>query len=149
MAEPPPALAVMNFEDDLKAALGAPDAARWQFERGADLELWVTVSPTGHPADSFIARLFWLDYPGTVPPSVKFVAADSGRLDDPKAWPTANGFRPGSFDICANWTAEGFGLHPEWAGTEHRWDGRGNIILKTTRTLQNELDTSYGGRFNG
>jgi hypothetical protein len=151
MADPAKAksLAVMNFEDDLKAASEAPDAARWKFERRADLELWVTVSPLSAPTETFVARLLWLDYPGAYPPSVKFVEPATGQLNAPKAWPTASGFRPPSLDICANWTAEGFKLHPEWATTQHRWIARGNIILKTMRTLQGELDTSYGGRFYG
>ena len=139
----------MNFEDDLKAASETTDAARWSFDRRGDLELWATVSPASHPSDRFIARLYWPDYPGDRPPSVKFVDPSTGRLDVPKAWPTANGFRPASLDICANWTAEGFTIHPEWGQTEHRWTSRGNIILKVMRILQGELDTSYGGRFNG
>src|SRR5579864_5865846 len=62
----PPSLAVMNFEDDLKSAMNAPDAARWKFERKGPLELWVTVSPGGHFGDIYVARLLWLDYPGTL-----------------------------------------------------------------------------------
>jgi hypothetical protein len=139
----------MNFDDDLTAASDTPDAAGWKFDRRDDLELWVTLSPAGHAADSYVARLYWRDYPGNVPPSVKFVDAATGRLDVKKAWPKANGFRPASLDICANWTAEGFALHPEWARTEHRWRSTGNVILKVMRVLQNELDTSYTGRFDG
>lgn len=151
MGDPVPAksLAVMNFEDDLKAMSETPDAVRWSFERRGDLELWATVSPLVAPAEHFVCRLLWLEYPGAWPPSVKFVDPASGRLDLPKAWPIANGFRPTCLDICANWTAEGFKTHPEWATTEHRWIGRGNIILKTMRILQAELDASCGGRFNG
>jgi len=144
-----PSLAMMNFDDDLLAASGAPDAARWTFERRGDLEVWVTVSPLGHPADLYVVRLFWRDYPGGLPPSVKFVDPATDRLDVAKAWPKANGFRPASFDICANWTAEGFALHPEWTRTEHRWRATGNMILKVARILQTELDTSYTGRFDG
>lgn len=144
----PASLAVLNFEDDLKAASEASDAARWRFERRADLEVWITVSPAGHDADLYIARLFWLNYPGDKPPSVKFVDPETGRLDMAKAWPMANGFRPASYDICANWTAEGFAVHPEWASTENRWNAAGNNILKVTRILQQELDNSYTGRFN-
>ncbi len=150
MAEParPPSFAVMNFEDDLKAAAEVPDAVRWRFERRGELEVWVTVSPASAPTELFVARLLWRDYPGELPPSVKFVDPANGRLDMPKAWPKANGFRPTSLDICANWTAEGFGVHPEWARTEHRWASVGNVILKVVRILQNELDVSYAGRFN-
>jgi hypothetical protein len=142
-------LAILNFEDDLKAASDAPGAGRWKFEQRGNLELRVTIAPDGHEADVYIARLFWLDYPGDRPPSVKFVDPDTGRLDVAKAWPIANGFRPGSYDICANWTAEGFVTHPEWASSNNRWNGAGNIILRVTRILQQELDNSYSGRFNG
>jgi hypothetical protein len=142
-------LAVLNFEDDLKAASEARDAARWKFDRRGDLELWVAVSPVGSEADVFIARLLWLDYPGDRPPSVKFVEPETGRLDVAKAWPMANGFRPGSYDICANWTAEGFAVHPEWTSSDNRWNAAGNVVLKVTRFLQQELDNSYSGRFNG
>ena len=145
----PLSLAAMNFEDDLRAAMEAPDATRWKLEKKGSLELWVTVSPAGHPGDIYIARLLWLDYPGALPPSVKFVDPATGRLDVPTAWPTAQGFRPTTFDICSNWTAEGFGLHPEWAKSEYRWCSSGNVILKAVRILQHELDTTYGGRFRG
>ncbi|PAY07388.1 hypothetical protein CK489_16630 [Bradyrhizobium sp. UFLA03-84] len=133
-------LAILNFEDDLKAASEARGAERWKFDRRGDLELWVTVAPAGNEADLYIARLFWLDYPGEKPPSVKFVDPSTGRLDIAKAWPMANGFRPGSFDICANWTAEGFVTHPEWATTDNRWNRSGNIVLRVMRLLQQELD---------
>lgn len=146
---PRKSLAVLNFEDDLKAASEAPDAARRKFDRRGDLELWVTLAPAGHEADLYIGRLFWLDYPGDRPPSVKFVDPETERLDVAKAWPMANGFRPGSFDICANWTAEGFAVHPEWASSDNRWNAAGNIVLRVTRILQQELDNSYAGRFNG
>jgi len=145
----PPSLAVMNFEDDLKSAMNAPDAARWKFERKGPLELWVTVSPGGHFGDIYVARLLWLDYPGTLPPSVKFVDPATSGLGVQTAWPKSNGFRPAQLDICANWTAEGFRLHPEWGQTEHRWRSSGNVILKVVRILQGELDTNYTGRFNG
>ncbi len=144
----PPSLAVMNFEDDLKAATEAPDAARWKMERKGPLELWATVSPAGHSGDIYVARLLWLDYPGTLPASVKFVDPATGKLDVPTAWPTGSGFRPKELDICANWTAEGFRTHPEWTKTEHRWRSSGNVVLKVVRILQGELDTSYAGRFH-
>jgi hypothetical protein len=144
-----PSLASLNFDDDLKATLESADGSRWKFERRTGLEVGVTVFPADHPADTFVARLMWLDYPGAIPPSVKFVDPETGRLDVPTAWPKANGFRPPSLDICSNWTAEGFALHPEWARTQYRWQSSGNIILKVVRILQTELDTSYTGRFHG
>jgi hypothetical protein len=151
MADPEltPSLAVMNFSDDLKAASAVADAARWKLEYKGGLELWANVSPREAAGENFIARLFWADYPGNRPPSVKFVDSATGRLDVPKAWPKANGFRPASLDICANWTAEGFNIHPEWAQTDARWVATGNVILRVLRILQSELDASFAGRFDG
>lgn len=145
----PPSLAEMNLADDLSAIANEPDANRWAFERRQGLTVWVTVSPEAAPQEAFVAQLQWSDYPGNRPPSVKFVDPVTGRLDNPKAWPKAQGFRPQSLDICANWTAEGFGLHPEWNQTDARWTSKGNVLLKVVRFLQSTLDTTYEGRFDG
>ena len=138
-------LSKLNFADDLEEARQAEDARRWCIDHRGELELWVTVSPRGFDGDRFVARLFWSHYPAE--PSVKFVDPATGRLDMQSAWPQARGFRPTSFDICATWTAEGFGLHPEWAKSQYHWDNSGNVLLKTLRTLQDELDQTYQGRF--
>jgi len=141
-------LSKLNFADDLADARQAPDASRWALDHRGDLEVWATVSPEGHDADTFIARLLWLEYPGDNPASVKFVDPATGRLDVPTAWPQADSFRPQSFDICANWTAEGFGLHPEWRQDARlRWRVDGNVLLKTLRILVDQIDVSYQGRF--
>jgi len=135
------------FESDLEEAKTAEDASRWSFDRRGDVEVWVSVSPSGHEAERYVARLFWTRYPD--PPSVKFVDPTTGALNVPKAWPVARGFRPPN-DICASWTLEGFGVHPEWVNdVRYKWDNRGNILLKTVRTLQQELDESYQGRHQG
>lgn len=140
-------LSKLNFADDLVAAKEAFDASRWVLNHRGDLELWVTISPEGHEAEKFVARLYWIEYPGVLPASVKFVDPATGRLDVRSAWPIARGFRPDSFDICATWTAEGFGLHPEWRNDPRcRWPSDGNSILRSVRTLQHELDLTYQGR---
>lgn len=140
-------LSKLNFADDLAAARKAPDASRWVLEHRGDLELWVTVSPDGHDAEKFVARLLWTEYPGDLPPSVKFVDPTTERLDVRSAWPIARAFRPDSFDICATWTAEGFTLHPEWRKDPTcRWPTDGNSILRSVRLLQHELDLTYQGR---
>src|SRR5260370_40241115 len=115
MADPsqPLSLAAMNFDDDLNATSEALDAARWKFERHGALDVWVTLSPAGHAADQYVAQLLWGDYPGDLPPSGKFVDLATGRVDVAEDWPMANGFCPSSFRKCADWTAEGFALHPE------------------------------------
>jgi len=50
-------------------------------------------------------------------------------------------------DICATWTLEGFEAHPDWRNDpRYRWRSDGNVLLKTLRTLQQELDESFQGR---
>lgn len=137
----------LNFADDLAEVKTAEDAARWLIDQRGDLEVWVTLLPRGHD-EKYLACLLWLVYPGTEPPSVKFAEAASGRLDVASAWPRARGFRPSSFDICATWTLEGVTIHPEWKqDARYRWVSHGNVLLKSLRTLQSELDDYYEGRF--
>jgi hypothetical protein len=139
-------LSKLNFVDDLTEAKSVDEASRWSIDHRGDLEVWVTLSPQGH-AEAYLARLLWIEYPGAEPPSIKFVDPKTGRLDVPGAWPRARGFRPPSFDICASWTREGFNLHPEWKNdARFKWSSHGNMLLKTLRTLQGELDESYEGR---
>lgn len=136
------------FESDLEDAKQADDAFRWSFDRRADLEVWVTVSPRGHDSERFVARLAWNRYPDAWP-SVQFVDPETGKLNAPKAWPTGRGFRPPN-DICATWTAEGHAIHPEWANDpRYKLVAHGNMILRSVRTLQGELDESFQGRFKG
>jgi hypothetical protein len=141
-------LSKLNFADDLVDARSAPDSARWVLDHRGDLEVWATVSPDGYESEKYIARLFWVEYPGTDAPSVKFVDLATERLNVRTAWPQATSFRPQTFDICANWTAEGFGLHPEWRHDARlRWQADGNLLLKTLRTLLHQLDVGYQGRY--
>ena len=139
-------LSTLNLDDDLQEALDAPDAARWKLEKPGALEVWATLSPAGHPAEAFQARLLWRRYPDE-PPSLKFRDPATGRLDLPSAWPQVRGFRPSSLDACVTWTLEGMNLHAEWRNDpRYRWDPRGNVLLKVLRILQDELDQYFQGR---
>ncbi len=133
------------FAADLDDAARAADASRWSLDHPGDLVVWATVYPLAHPGETFIARLFWRRYPDELP-SVKFVDPTTKALNVPKAWPIARGFRPPN-DICATWTLEGFEAHPDWRNDpRYRWRSDGNVLLKTLRTLQQELDESFQGR---
>lgn len=139
-------LSSLNLDEDFEDALDAPEASRWTLEKPAALEIWATMSPVGQPGEAFQARLLWLAYPGE-PPSLKFRDPATGRLDLSRAWPQVRGFRPGSLDTCVNWTREGMNLHTEWRNDpRYRWDSHGNVLLKTLRWLQEELDEYFQGR---
>jgi hypothetical protein len=141
-------LAKINLDDDLQGldALGADEAGRWDIQRVGPVELHVTLSPVGDPAERYLARLLWPDYPDQ-PPSVKFIDPDTGRLDLTCAWPMATGVRPTEFDICVPWTSEAHAIHTEWrVDPNFRWDNRGNALLKVLRSLQDLLDHDYMGR---
>lgn len=143
----------VNLESTLNLKADAEAVAAFLLEHGGRLEAdaeggiyWLTLIPASDPKESYITRLAWSEYPGA-PPSVKFATSVGGRLDDPKAWPVAPGFRAQSLDICMPFTAEGFALHPEWTSTSEAWRGTGNPFLFVTETLQRFLDTNYSGRF--
>lgn len=138
-------LARLNFEDDLAEAQ-AQQESDWKIEDRGDLTAWVTVAPISAADEKFTAQMVWKDYPGSEPASVVFVDPETGATGVQSAWPTALGFRPPT-DICSNWTAEGFALHPEWrSDATLRWDPRGNPLLASIRHLQHVLDLSFQGR---
>lgn len=138
------------FDADLKEVLGTPDASRWVVERGdSDLEVFVTAFPITHPEQKFQARFCWVTYPGE-PPSFKFRDSATGRLDVITAWPEIAGYRPGNYDACVNWTAEGFVAHPEWKNDANiRWKPDGNALLKVVRLYQRDLDEKFVRRVAG
>jgi len=142
----------LNLRDDFEKVLSCEDAARWKLEIPAPLEVWATVSSMkdkGDPPERFQARLLWTAYPDQAP-SLKFRDPETGRLDNPRAWPSVRAFRPGSLDACINWCIEGLTLHPEWkSDPRYRWDHRGNVLLKVLRILQEEMDQYYEGRYKG
>lgn len=106
---------------------------------------WLTLRPRQFPAERYYVRVGWTVYVGA-PPSVKFATAVGGALNVTSAWPMVPGYRPGNFDICAPFTAEGFATHPEWRASAERWPTTGNPFLWVVQTLQNDLDNRYGGR---
>jgi hypothetical protein len=142
-------LSALNLQEDYTKALACEDASRWKLDKPGPVEVLVSLSSAGHPEEVFQARLLWAVYPGEAP-SLKFRDPSTGRLDLPTAWPQVRGFRPNSLDACVNWCSEGFALHPEWRNDPKlRWDPRRNVLLKVLRTLQEELDSYYQGRFRG
>ena|SRR5438105_4892383 len=133
----------ISFDQDLEEVLALPEAGRWEIERIADLEIYVTVSPEKAPQESFQARFYWSCYP-TDPPSFKFRDPTTGRLDLITAWPEIHGYRPNVFDACVNWSIEGFAAHPEWKNDPNiRWTPTGNVLLKVLRLLQRDLDEKF------
>ncbi len=140
-------LSELNLREDVERARAVPDAARWKLEMPGDLEIWVTMCPASASQEIYQARLLWQQYPGA-PPSLKFRDPQTGRLDLSQAWPKVRGFRPANLDACVNWCLEGLNLHPEWKNDpRYRWDSHGNVLLRTLRILQDELDNYYEGRF--
>jgi hypothetical protein len=140
-------LSDLNFREDYERALALPEAERWALDNPAPLEVRATMSPASAPTEKFEVRLLWKVYPDDLPPSLKFRDPETGRLDLASAWPKIPGYRPTSFDTCVNYSAEGFGLHPEWKNDpRYRWRAVGNVLLKMLRLLQDEFDNSYQGR---
>ena len=140
-------LSKLNLRDDFEEASTIAEAARWKLEMPSDLEVVLTFSPASAPNDVFQARLLWDKYPDEAP-SLKFRDPNSGRLDLSQAWPIVRGFRPQSLDACVSWCKEGFTIHPEWRNDpRYAWDKSHNPLLRVLRTLQDELDTYYQGRF--
>lgn len=141
-----PTLDELCLNQDFQDAMATSDALRWILERDHPLVVKVLMSSAKSAEEKFQARLDWSAYPGK-PPSLKFCHPGQDSLTDPTAWPICPGFRPASLDSCVHWTAEGQGLHPEWAGTHAtRWDGTGNPLFRVLCCLQDTLDLSFTGR---
>ena len=105
---------------------------------------WLKMRPKSVPQDQYVARVAWTRYPGA-PPSVTFATKVRGRTDVTNAWPSVAGARPGNFDFCAAFTAEGYKTHPEWA-SQHPWPTTGNPFLWVVQVVQGLLDRHYSGR---
>ena len=136
------------LQEDAAAIAQCEDGSRWTLVLPGSLEVWVTLRPGCAPAESFQARMLWNKYPDE-PPSRLFRDPETGRLDFPRAWPVAGPVRPMT-GLCVSYTKEGFALHPEWVSDPScRWAPFGNVLLKVIRSLQDDLDTSYTGRFQG
>jgi hypothetical protein len=106
---------------------------------------WIKLHPRSAPQETYVARVAWTRYPDAAP-SVKFADAVGGSLGVVKAWPNCNGYRPGNFDICKPFTAEGFAVHPEWRTGPQAWRTTGNPFLFVVAQLQDDLNHRYQGR---
>jgi hypothetical protein len=135
------------FEQHLAELRALPNATRWRLERGSPtlLEVHVDMHPRTAPSERFRARLRWQDY--SKPFSLKFIDPETGRDDDPRAWPIFQGSRPASLDACVPYTEEGVRLHPEWqASPTNAYKAPESPLQFAVLTLQNLLDNTYGGR---
>lgn len=137
----------LTLADDAPAAIELAESAGARLERDPDdaLVYWLEVSPRQAPDEKFFVRIAWTRYPHS-PPSVKFADAIGGRLDVTSAWPTIPGYRPTAFDICQPFTAEGFGVHPDWVTGPDAWTGTGNPFLWVVGLLLHGMADRYQGR---
>jgi hypothetical protein len=106
---------------------------------------WLTLRPRSELDQAYFVRVAWTSYPHE-PPSVKFATGIRGSLNVTSAWPVVPGYRPGSYDICKPFTAEGFSLHAEWRSGPEAWRATGNPFLWVATTLQSDMNNSYAGR---
>lgn len=106
---------------------------------------WLSMRPRSAPAERYHVSVTWTIYPHRAP-SLKFADRVRGNLAVTAAWPLIPGYRAGSFDICKPFTAEGFGLHPDWERGPEAWRPTGNPFLWVAQVLQDDLDNRYGGR---
>ncbi len=106
---------------------------------------WLTITPRSEQHERYVVRVAWTTYPHD-PPSVRFATEAGGSLTTTSAWPTIPGYRPGSFDICKPFTAEGFNIHPEWRAGPEAWRTSGNPFVHVATTIQYDVDNNYTGR---
>ena len=90
------------------------------------------------------------DYPD-VPPSMKCATRNTHDVNDPKAWPNCDGFRPPpTADLCLSISREGLlQVHPDWMkDRRYRWTTDGNPIWYVLQALQDRLNdpNKYHGR---
>jgi len=105
---------------------------------------WAVIQPSDISRSPFVVRLLWTVYPQR-PPSLLFATAVGGPTNSPTAWPVAAGYRAPN-DVCKPFTAEGQGLHPEWAAGPHAWRSVGNPFLFVVDTVQGDIDRVGGER---
>jgi hypothetical protein len=135
------------LNEDFEALKETEEAKRWTLGRGDSLEVSAKMSPQGSQSEVYWAVFRWKTYPGSLP-SLKFRNLATGSEVDPEAWPVLPGFRPASLDTCVHWTAEGHGVHPEWAnGSATKHCPAGNVVFRSLCFLQDELDFTNQGRF--
>jgi len=135
------------FEQELIEVRALPESSRWTLERdeAVPLGLIAQMYSVKDPEALYLARIRWVSY--LKPPSLKFLNRQTRADNDPTAWPQCRGFRPSSLDACVSWTAEGHGLHPEWANSTRAAYSEPEAPMQfALLTLQHELDTTYTGR---
>ena len=138
---------LMLFDQHFQAALALPAAQRWNLERdqSAPLGIFCTMHPRTAPAETYKVRLRWTDY--SMPFSLKFINMENGSETDQHAWPNIDGGRPSNFFICAPYTSEGNGYHPEWAlSPAHRYKTPDEPLVFALIQIQYLLDNTYQGR---
>jgi len=137
----------LALDEDEHAAREAASESGGVLERDvADRAVyWLTMHSRTDPVETYFARIAWTRYPDG-PPSVKFADAVSGRLDVTSAWPMVPGYRPGSYDICQPFTAEGQAVHPEWATGPEAWPATGNPFLWVVTQLLHDVADRQQGR---
>lgn len=135
------------FAQQLEEVLELPEAGRWSLERdeSVPLQLFVVMHPLSDSKEFYKARLRWRDLMKA--PSLKFIDMATGADNNPVAWPKCFGFRPGSLDACLPWTAEGHGLHAEWANSAANAFPKVEAPVQFALLhVQSSLDNSYQGR---
>ncbi len=143
-----------DAESALNLKSDESDVAAFLEERGGKLipdesdngMYWLLLRPSSDQSQEYVACVRWDRYPQR-PPSIKFADAIKGSLANARAWPSIPGYRPGSFDICMPFTAEGFALHAEWNSGPQSWRTSGNPFLWVASRLQDDLNSvRYSGR---
>jgi hypothetical protein len=136
----------LNLEADEDAVVSFLDETGGILIRdGAEPGLyWAVLTPMSAPAERFYARIRWTQYPGA-PASVRYADGVRCQTSVARAWPIIPGYRVPN-DICKPFTAEGYGLHPDWKTGPTAWSSAGNPFLATVQQLQFDLNNQYGGR---
>lgn len=135
------------FEQHFQAALALPAAERWilEMDKSSPLSVFCTMQPRTTPNEQYKARICWADY--SLPFSLKFVNKETGSETDQHAWPNIEGSRPSNFFLCAPFTQEGNGHHPEWARSNAtRYKTPDEPLVFALLQLQHLLDNTYQGR---
>lgn len=137
----------LALEEDAPAAIAEAEriGAKLAPDGSDPLVWWLTLHPRQASTEAFFVRIGWTRYPHSAP-SVKFADSVGGRLDVTSAWPIIPGYRPGSFDICQPFTAEGFAVHPDWVAGPEAWTGTGNPFHWVVSILVHDMCDKYQGR---
>lgn len=146
-----PVQARINLQSDLQRIADVIADQGWIIEPWplASTTIFATVTSV-IDKEAYALRLIGDDYPD-LPPSIKCVTRDTHNVNDPKAWPNCEGFRPPpTADLCLNISREGLlQLHPDWMkDPRYGWSTTGNPIWRVLQSLQDRLNdpSKYHGR---